>query len=224
MIDYYQTHWRDTVGYMEWNLNALKKRGVEITSLIDIGAAHGDFSLMFQDIFGDVSVTAIEANTLDAHYLGNHGWDVHYVALGKEQGKQAFYTNPDDPVGGGSSLYCENTHWFENAHSELVEVETLDSLDVQGDFVKIDVQGAELDILLGGKKTLKDTKFLLLELSFLNYNLGAPLIDEVLRETYNQDFRMLDTFGPAHGGHVFNDKKNQVDVLLAKKDLPVFTV
>ena len=223
-VTFYETHWTETVGYMEWHLLALRERGVEINSLIDIGAAHGDFSLMFKDLFGDVDVTAIEANPLDKHYLDRTNWNVIYKALGKENGKQVFYTNPDDPVGGGSSLYRENTAWFDNAKETEMDVVTLDSLNLKGDFVKIDVQGAELDILQGGKETLKDTKFLLLELSFLDYNVGAPLIDEVLRETYDQGFRMLDTFGPVKGGHIFNDKKNQVDVLLAKKDLPVFVV
>lgn len=223
-IDYYKTDWRDTVGYMEWPLCALRDRGVDIDSLIDIGAAHGDFSLMFREIFGFVDVTAIEANELDKHYLEQSNWNVIYKALGKENGIKTFYTNPDDPVGGGSSLYKENTKWFSNAVESEVEVVTLDSLNIQGDFVKIDVQGAELDILQGGIQTLKNTKFLLLELSFLDYNIGAPLIDDVLQETYKQNFRIIDTFGPTNGGHIFNGKKNQVDVLLAKKDLPVFSV
>lgn len=217
-IDYYETNWKDTVGYMEWHLDALRGR-VTFESLLDIGAAHGDFSLMMNEKFGLTDITMVEANKLDSHYLDRCPWNVIYTALGAKNGKKVFYTNPDDPVGGGSSLYKENTEWFDYAAEELLDVKTLDSLGVKADFVKIDVQGAELDILKGGKETLKDAKILLLELSFLDYNQKAPLIDEVLRETYNQGFRLVDTFGPDRGGHLFRDKKNQVDVILAKKDL-----
>ena len=223
-VNYYDTHWSATVGYMEWHLRALKERGVEINSLIDIGAAHGDFSHMFTDLFEDVDVTAIEANPLDKHYLEKSTWNVIYSAVGAKEEKLIFYTNPDDPVGGGSSLYLENTKWFKNAEETEVDVVPLDSLDINGDFIKIDVQGAELDVLKGGKKTISNAKFLLLELSFLDYNLKAPLIDDVLCETRKLGFRMLDTFGPSNSGHVFRGKKNQVDVLLAKETLDVFKV
>lgn len=218
MIDYYETNWQDTVGYMEWNLDALRGR-VEFNSLLDIGAAHGDFSKMMHDMFGIKDITMVEANDLDSFYLERLPYKTIYTALGAKNGTQTFYTNPDDPVGGGSSLYLENTDWFENANEEEMEVQTLDSLGVKADFIKIDVQGAELDVIKGGKETIKNAKLLLLELSFLDYNLKAPLIDDVLEETRKLGFRMIDTFGPVKGGHVFNGKKNQVDVLLARNDI-----
>lgn len=217
-INYYDTDWHDTVGYMEWHLQSIKKRGANPRSLIDIGAAHGDFSKMFLEIWPESTITAFEANQRDAHYLDETNWDIYYKALGEKEETKTFYLNPDDPVGGGSSLYCENTEWFENANKEKMQVYPLDSFDVQGDFVKIDVQGAELDVIKGGHETLANADYLLLELSFLNYNEGAPLIDEVLRETYNIGFRIIDTFGPVRGGHIMFNKKNQVDVLLTRQE------
>ena len=216
-INYYETNWRDSVGYMEWHLRSLKERGANPKSLIDIGAAHGDFSKMFLEIWPGSKVTAFEANKLDSHYLDNTNWEVHYQALGEKEEDRVFYTNPDDPVGGGSSLYCENTEWFSNPNEEVMNVKPLDSFDVQGDFIKIDVQGAELDVIKGGHEVINNADYLLLELSFLNYNKEAPLIDDVLQETRNIGFRMVDTFGYSMGGHIHNNKKNQVDVLLTRR-------
>ena len=48
------------------------------------------------------------------------------------------------------------------------------------DFVKMDVQGAELDIIKGATETLKTCKHLILELQVVEYNKGAPLRDEVI--------------------------------------------
>lgn len=221
-INFYETNWRDTVGYAAWHLDAIKDI-TEVNSLIDIGAAHGDFIKMFREIFGDVAVTAIEANKLDAHYLDRLDCNVNYVAVGKP-GKQTFYTNPNDPVGGGSSLYLENTSYFSKPEKTEVEVVALDSLGLTSDFIKIDIQGAELDVLNHGEETIKKAKFLMLELSFLDYNKEAPLIDDVLAKTRELGFRMIDTFGPTKGGHLFNGRKNQVDVLLARNDIPAFVV
>ncbi|PJF20681.1 MAG: hypothetical protein CUN56_14935, partial [Phototrophicales bacterium] len=119
-VDYYETNWRDTVGYAAWHLAQLRDV-VEITSLLDIGAAHGDFIKMFRELFGDVEITAIEANPLDAHYLDNLGCNVIYKPVGRP-GKQTFYTNPNDPVGGGSSLYLENTPNFNTPIATEVDV------------------------------------------------------------------------------------------------------
>lgn len=221
-INFYETNWRDTVGYAAWHLDAIKDL-TQVKSLIDIGAAHGDFIKMFRYIFGYVEVTAIEANKNDAYYLDTLGCNVIYKAVGKP-GKQIFYTNPNDPVGGGSSLYLENTSFFSEPEKTEMEVVALDSLGLTADFIKIDIQGAEYDVLMHGQETIKNAKFLLLELSFLNYNLDAPLIDDVLDLARQLGFRMIDTFGPTKGGHLYNGRKNQVDVLLARKDLPVFMV
>lgn len=206
---------------MKPHLEALK--GYGITSLIDIGAAHGHFSMMFDNVFGASAVTMIEANPLSVAdlRLTLPQWNTVHAVLGKA-GPALFYTNPDEPKGGGSSLYREDTEWFSDAEAVEVEVMSLDDLDVSADFIKIDVQGAEYDIIKYAPKTISNAKFLCLELSFLEYNKGAPLIDDVLGIARELGFRMIDTFGPMKGGHWYKRRKNQVDVLLAKDTLDVF--
>ena len=46
------------------------------------------------------------------------------------------------------------------------------------DLIKIDVQGAELDILKGSMKIINNAKFLIVELQHTEYNKGAPLCDQ----------------------------------------------
>ena len=40
--------------------------------------------------------------------------------------------------------------------------------------LKLDVQGAELDVLAGASRVLEATEFVVMEVSFLEYNKGAP--------------------------------------------------
>jgi hypothetical protein len=47
------------------------------------------------------------------------------------------------------------------------------------DFIKMDTQGSELDILQGGRETIKKCRFLLVEVSIKPYNRLAPLAKEV---------------------------------------------
>ena len=216
-----KVEWEQSVGYMKIYLEALKGQGIH--SLIDIGAAHGHFSMMFDEVFNTDTITMIEANKKSCELLKELPYKTINTAVGKP-GKAVFYTNPTEPIGGGSSLYKENTEWFDNAAEQEVEVKALDDLGINADFIKVDVQGAELDVLTHGEETIKQAKFLCLELSFLEYNQNAPLIDDVLAKTRELGFRMIDTFGPVNGGHWYKHRKNQVDVILAREDQPVFKV
>lgn len=215
------TH-EEAVGYMRPNLESLKEHGVNIETLLDIGAAHGHFSGFLRTIWPNVQVTAIECNERDRHFLDNTNYDVRYVCLGDKACQKDFYINPYDIAGGGSSFYKENTSAFDSAFTETKDIITLDSLNLGAyDLIKIDTQGTELDIINGGIETIKQARFLLMELSFLPYNEGGCMIDDVLAKTRELGFVMLDTFGPAFGGHWYAGRKVQADVLLVKKDDPI---
>jgi FkbM family methyltransferase len=206
------------VGYMGPMFNRLIAQGFQIKSLLDVGAAHGHFSSYFERFFPEAEITAVECNERDAYFLSRYRWDTHYMCLGDKPCKKTFYVDKVDEIGGGSSLYKENTVFFKDCIEEEKEINTID-LAFPGrtfDFIKIDTQGSELDILRGGKDVVSRAQWLLLELSFMEYNQGAPLIDDVLEYTRSIGFRMYDTIGPKDGGHMIGDctVKLQADVLL----------
>jgi len=212
----------DAVGYMGPHLDALKKMS-NITSILDIGAAHGHFSKFALRYWPDASITAVECNEVNSFFLDPTNWNVKYACLGDKPCKKIFYVNPLEQHGGGSSFYKENTKHFANPSEYEKDIVTLDSMELEPhDFVKIDTQGTELDILKGGKKTISKAKYLLLELSFVEFNQGGPLIDDILAYTREIGFRIIDTFGPIMGGHWWDGRKIQVDALLANEKEDVF--
>jgi hypothetical protein len=94
-----------------------------------------------------------------------------------------FYHNECNP--GGNSYYKENSEYF--TYNKYIEMKTstLDSVVKQKkfplpDLVKIDVQGAEIDILHGGINTIGNAQRLILELQNVEYNKGAKLVNESL--------------------------------------------
>ena len=101
-----------------------------------------------------------------------------------------FYQNKQHP--GGNSYYKENSEvnpvadeYFNETHARKVVARSLDAVvEEKGwplpDLIKMDVQGAELDVLKGAEKTLKSCKNLILELQKVEYNKGAPLQQDVV--------------------------------------------
>jgi hypothetical protein len=148
---------------------------------------------------------------------------VHFACLGDKECEQIFFVSDTDEVGGGSSFYREQTDAFNGVIEEKKRIQTLDTLfdGSQFDFIKIDTQGSELDIINGGKELIKKAKYLLLELSFVPYNVGAPLIDDIIPTVRSLGFRMMDTFGPQLGGHYWGTQKIQADVLFTTNE-PIF--
>lgn len=92
---------------------------------------------------------------------------------------------------------------------EGVEITTIDSLHLEKiDFIKIDVEGMELDILIGAIETLKKFKpKLLIEIN--DYTLKAAKIER------NYIFSLLDELGYKYE-NIYNDqdlKESQMDII-----------
>lgn len=60
------------------------------------------------------------------------------------------------------------------------------------DLLKIDLQGAEIDVLRGAGLTLAGVEAIVIELSLLEYNKGAPLIGETMGWLGEQGFALFD--------------------------------
>lgn len=106
----------------------------------------------------------------------------------KDDNEVTFHCNPI--YLGGNSYYKENekfspaakdiyTKEFEETRNTITIDTAAKSFNIPPpDFVKIDVQGAELDILKGMTETLKTVKHLIVELQHIEYNIGAKQVDE----------------------------------------------
>jgi hypothetical protein len=109
--------------------------------------------------------------------------------------------NPDNPTSTGVSIYKENSNFFERATTLEIPMYRLDSLvpaEENFDFLKIDVQGAEIDVLEGTTRLIPSIKWIFLEVSFINYNEGAPLFDEVYMYLRNLGYRITDECDPLY--------------------------
>jgi hypothetical protein len=63
---------------------------------------------------------------------------------------------------------------------------------IKADFIKLDVQGFELEVLKGASKTLESAEVVLMEVSLIEINKGAPLINEVMQFMVSRGFICYD--------------------------------
>jgi FkbM family methyltransferase len=132
--------------------------------LIDVGVQGGE-NIRWRPL-GDYLVVhgfdPIEevVQTLIEENRGRSNRHYHCIALGDADGERAFYFNSANPT--ASSMYRQGTGRFEVETVEqvrMVPMRRLDSLLAEGvvpeaDFIKIDVEGFEKDVLLGARELL----------------------------------------------------------------------
>ena len=80
--------------------------------------------------------------------------------------------------------------------------------------LKLDVQGAEKDVLLGANRVLQNVDVLIMEISFLQYNEGAPLAAEMIDFARGLGFVPFDICGI----HRMKGQFVQADLLFVRKD------
>lgn len=100
----------------------------------------------------------------------------------------------------GNSIYKENSEYFRDKrlfHVEEVITTTLKDVVEKNaitniDLIKLDVQGSEKDVMLGGLDIIRSCKAILIELSVLEYNIGSPTLVEMINFLDQIGFRLCD--------------------------------
>ena len=166
--------------------------------VLDIGAHIGQFSQQVKRFNPEADIIMVEANPNCEPYLNKLDIPYQMIALSKEKGEAELFVEKVNEIGTGASLYRENTEYYADDKFDTVRVQ-LDSLDNLNyfedqfiDLVKLDVQGAEYDILEGGRKTITRSGHVLIEVSLLEYNLGAPQIEAVVNKMKEYGFMIED--------------------------------
>lgn len=163
-----------------------------IKNILDIGANVGAFSNLCRSIVQDSTIYMIEANPQCEPFLKNTGNKYYIAALSDENKEVTFYINANNSVCTGASYYKENGVAYIGANEIKLNTFLLDELlsseDIVFDFVKIDVQGSELDVIRGGKEIISKSSFVLCECpytendSVLEYNSGGCNFKEIVDE------------------------------------------
>jgi FkbM family methyltransferase len=179
----------------ERSLKNIRRLGFSPEFCLDIGAYEGNWTRDFKQIFPDCAIMMLEGQLLKEPCLiktQNEYKDVEYkIALLGASETQVIFNIYET----ASSVLTE--HHDTNAKTEYRNLATLDKLletssNKKPDFIKIDTQGYELEILKGGEKALENAEFVLLEVSFLDIYVNCPLVTETISFMKQHGFVVYD--------------------------------
>jgi FkbM family methyltransferase len=197
-------------------IGLLKRIGWAPNSVLDVGGFKGNWTREIQQAYPAATYTVIEPNphpelrTLNARVL--------YEVLADTAKSVNWYST----LGTGDSLYKELTPQYASVSPTSRTTTTLDALfpTESFDFVKLDCQGAELDVLRGGSRVLGEAEVLLMECSFAGrYNLNAPTFAEYIQTADSLGFAPLDIVEHHRiAGLLF-----QVDLVFLRKSSPLWS-
>lgn len=169
--------------------------------IYDVGAAVLHWTKNAKQVWPDAQIIAFDALAELAEFYEQSGIQHHIGLLSDTDGRElSYYAHP--LYLGGNSYYKENARWSRAAadiYDEKSErkclAETLDSVvATRGfplpDMIKLDVQGAELDILRGMPAALKNVQHIIVELQHVEYNIGAKQVAEALPIIEQLGFRL----------------------------------
>jgi FkbM family methyltransferase len=176
--------------------------GFAPTTVIDVGAAEGTFTRECRQVFPLASYVLVEPLQEFAEPLARLGRSasgirVHAAAAAGRPGRVRIHVHPDLD---GSSLLLEAEGGTVNGTPRSVEAITLDGL-LETDglagpiLLKLDVQGAELEVLAGAPRTLSATEFVLAEVSFYQAFENGPQLADIVTYMKARGFAAYDVCG-----------------------------
>lgn len=166
-------------------------RGLSNQNLVvaDVGAAYGT-DPRWNPVRKLAKFITFEPDSRSQNYTVTDNTTNFSTGLAKTKSQQTLYLTK---LPAASSLYPINTKeiqnfatkdWHEIVGSTSIELDTLDNClevhpELKPDFIKIDVEGADLDVLKGGICALDNSVLgLQIEVSFIERHVGAPLFAE----------------------------------------------
>jgi len=183
-------------------LKSARDRGLEIRFAIDGGAAVGEWVEEFKEIYPNAQVLCVEPRddaqeALRALAARLPGIQIAQVLLGESEGEVEFFVDQDQ-----SSLLPKSGQTAQAARVKA-PMTTLDQLIESrklpyADLIKLDLQGAELRCLRGATRCLERAQAVLLEVTFIPFMKGMPLIEDVVPFMSERGFRLYDILALWH--------------------------
>jgi FkbM family methyltransferase len=184
---------------MRGALHQLSTSGFRPRTVIDVGVATKTDELY--QAFKDVNILLIEPLAEFEPFLRDIclSYNAQYVlaAAGENRGSAIINVHPDKF---GSSFFKEVEGPSVDGVPREVPVVTIDDLCADRNLVgpylmKVDVQGAELQVLAGATHTLQQTEAVILEVTLFGTMIGGPQLSDIVASMKQYGLAVYDVFG-----------------------------
>lgn len=180
----------------EASLAAMKRRGFSPKAAIDVGAYSGEWTIAFRQLYPQTRVLMVEPQParkerLQALTHVHNGVEFAPVLLGPAAAAGVTFYQAET----GSSVLRDPGN--NAAQPAAMEMTTLDAVTrgtpfERADFLKLDVQGYELEVLKGAEEILKSVEAVMMEVNLIGVYEGAPLVHEAVAYMAAHGFRVYD--------------------------------
>lgn len=169
----------------------LQALGVNPNRVLHIGAHHGEESQAYAD--AGWSVVWVEAQEHLARYLVDAGHNVINAAVWSEAKALPFYETSNGQSSSMLPLGAHLEHYpdITVTRTYVVDTTTIDALNVDADFINLDIQGAELEALKGATRTLTNVRWIYTEISTAELYIGQVLEPELNEWLHARGFEQV---------------------------------
>ena len=204
---------------LHWSLQNLKKAGLTPNFAIDGGAYIGEWTAEYKEVFPDSKVLMIEAQSSKEAILKSvceNFLNVNYhmaLLAAKDNQELSFVENETISYTSLNPSIQTNEKKLSMTLNSIIEMNNYP----YPDFIKLDVQGYEIEVLKGASKCLENSEICMLEVSIFDWgDRFVPLIPETLNFMNEHNFMAYDI------SHIsrrpYDHALNQIDMFFVKKN------
>ncbi len=204
---------------LHWSLQNLKNNNFDPKFVLDIGAYEGNWTKDLLEVFPSAKVLMVEAQLSKEVFLRDihtkHSNTSYEITLLSSQDGVEKYFVEDETASTVKEVQGEGVEYVKKISRSL---DTLleEKKYPFPDFIKLDVQGHELEVLKGAQNAMKNAEVCLMEVSLLNLGENDPLLFEVLSFMDKINFQPYDI--SQFMRRPFDKALFQMDMFFVKKD------
>jgi len=182
--------------------NLKRKYNMDIKGIIHIGAHYGEEIseyisngiqdiILFEPLSENFDILSERVKNLNANIEG------YQIALGSKKGTVTMYVSDNEKQ--SSSILKPKVHLTHHPHvkfplTETVDVHLLDDYDCKNyNFINMDVQGYELEVLKGGSKVLKQVDYVYCEVNRDEVYEGNAYVEELDNFLFHYGMKRVET-------------------------------
>lgn len=192
----------------------LKNMNINPKVVYDIGSCVLHWSEKADKIWPNAGFYLFEAMS-EVEFLYKEKPHKYHLGVLTDQDNKSIKFYKDVNNAGGNSYYKEHSIHYNESHAVSMTGMTLDTIVKQRgfpkpDLIKIDVQGSEVDVLIGAQETISQCEDIILEAQHTEYNEGAPKVNQVIEFMRSIDYELVNNFckNDIDGDYHFRKVKN----------------
>lgn len=185
-------------------LERIRGLGIVPATVVDVGAAYGDWSATCCRIFPDARCILIEPLEEFAPFIDLHPElrDAIRIVAAAGAGSGGVDLNVHEDLVGTSQLRERAGGDIDGQRRRVPSVAVDDVVNEQGApppyFLKVDVQGAEEAVLVGSATVLRRSELVMLEVSFFPFFEGGADFETIVSTMHKRGFVPYDVINPLY--------------------------